>query len=238
MGDAFVLVHGAWHGGWCWRPVAERLRAHGHAVTTPTLSGLGERAHLLSERIDLETCIADIVNHIDYERLEGVVLIGHSFGGVVIEGVADRIADRLRRLISLDGVVLESGESAMSQVPPAVAEARLRAAADSPGGLTMPPPPASAFGIADANQARWVEDRLTPHPLKTYVSALHVRGRPGNGLPVDYIACSDPLYAGLIGAHRRAEAKGWRMHDLPTAHDAMVTAPLATADLLAAIAAS
>jgi pimeloyl-ACP methyl ester carboxylesterase len=237
-----VLVHGAFHGGWCWRDVAERLRARGHRVTTPTLSGLGERVHLLSDRIDLGTCVADIEQHIRFEDLDDIVLVGHSFAGAVITGMADRIGERnggrIGRLIYLDAVMLRPGETAMSQVPEPVAAERLRLARESPGGLTMPPPPASAFGVFDPGQAAWVESRLTPHPIKTYLSALQLRGPVGNGLPADYIVCTDPVYQGLAGAHARAGQIGWPIHDLRAGHDAMVTAPAATAELIAAIAAN
>jgi pimeloyl-ACP methyl ester carboxylesterase len=240
-----VLVHGAWHGGWCWRDVAERLRVRGHGVTTPTLSGLGERAHLLSDRIDLATCIDDIEQHVRFEDLDHIVLVGHSFAGGVITGVADRIGGRnggrnegrIGRLIYLDAVIQRLGETAMSQVPESVAAERLRLARESPGGLTMPPPPASAFGVFDPGQAAWVEDRLTPHPIKTYLSALQLRGPVGNGLPAAYVVCTDPVYPGLAEAHARAGQTGWPIHELRAGHDAMVIAPAATAELIDAIAA-
>lgn len=233
----FVLVHGAWHGGWCWKDVAERLRAAGHAVTAPTLTGLGERAHLLSDRLDLATCITDIRQHIVFEELDEIVLVGHSFAGPVITGVADAIPERIRRLIYLDALLLDDGESAMSRVPPAVAEQRLRLAQESSGGLTMPVPPASVFGIADKERAAWVESKLTPHPLKTYVSPLRIKALPGNGLRADYVVCTNPAYVGAAPAHERARQSGWPLHELATSHDAMVTAPAATAELFVTIAA-
>src|SRR5262245_27195504 len=101
----YVLVHGAWHGGWCWQAVARLLRAQGHQVTTPTQTGLGERRHLLRRGITLDVFVADIVNHIESEELKDVILVGHSFGGVSISGVADRIADRIRHLVYLDAVI-------------------------------------------------------------------------------------------------------------------------------------
>jgi pimeloyl-ACP methyl ester carboxylesterase len=232
-----VLVHGAFHGGWCWREVAERLRARGHRVTTPTLSGLGERAHLLSERIDLWTCIADIEHHVRFEDLGDIVLVGHSFAGGVITGVADRIGGQVGRLIYLDALMLRPGETAMSQVPEAVAEERVRQARMSAGGLTMPPPPASAFGVVDPDQAVWVEDRLTPHPIKTYLTPLDLNGAVGNGRPAAYVVCTDPVYTGLADSHARADETGWPIHELKTGHDAMVTAPAATAELIDVLAA-
>ena len=232
----FVLVHGAWHGGWCWRDVAAILRARGHAVTTPTQTGLGERAHLLSRAIDLATFVTDIETHILFEDLADVVLVGHSFAGPVISGVADRIPEGLSRLIYLDAQVLESGETPMSRMPEDIAAERIRQAEESSGGLSLPAPPASVFGVRDPHQTAWVESRLTPHPMRTYHCALTLSNSCGNGLPADYIVCTDPIYQPLQSARERARQAGWPMHELPTGHDAMVTEPGATADLLEAIA--
>ena len=233
----FVLVHGAWHGGWCWRAVAERLRGRGHAVTTPTLSGLGERAHLLTDRIDLQTHVTDIENHVCFEDLRDIVLVGHSYAGAVITGVADGLADRIGRLIYLDAVLSHDGEAVMDQVPKAAAEKRIRIARETGGGLAMPAPPASAFGVVDPDRSAWLESKLTPHPLKTYLSELHIRADAGNGLRADYIICTAPVYRGLDEAHARAGQTGWPIHELATGHDAMVIAPAETADLMEAIAA-
>src|SRR5262245_47912163 len=121
MTKTYVLVHGAWHGAWCWRDVAAALRAKGHHVTTPTQTGVGERSHLMSRDITLDTFVADIVNHIETEELSDVILVGHSFGGVSITGAADRIPSRLRHLVYLDGVILQDGHNVFSTVPPDVA---------------------------------------------------------------------------------------------------------------------
>ncbi len=233
----FVLVHGAWHGGWCWRHVAGILRDEGHRVTTPTQTGLGERAHLMSREIALATFVSDIENHIVYEDLTDVVLVGHSFAGGVITGVADRIAERLDRLIYLDATLLESGETPMSRMPDDVVEERMKLAQETSSGLSLPAPSASAFGISDALQAAWVESKLTPHPFNTYLSALSLENPPANGMPADYIVCADPVYLPLEAARQRARQAGWPMHDLTSGHDAMVSAPQATADLIKLIAA-
>ncbi len=114
----YVLVHGAWHGGWCWGKVAERLRAAGHRVFTPTLTGLGDRAHLIAPNVGLATHVEDVVATLEMEDLSDVVLVGHSFGGAVISGVADARADRIRRLVFLDSFLVQSGQSPFSQLPP------------------------------------------------------------------------------------------------------------------------
>lgn len=231
----FVLVHGAWHGGWCWRAVADRLRARGHAVTTPTLTGLGERAHLLNGAVDLHTHITDVENHILFEDLDDIVLVGHSYAGAVISGLAERMADRIGRLIYLDALLVHDGETCMDEFPKAVAEERIRFSREA-GGLAMPAPPAAAFDVTDPEQAAWLESKLTPHPTKTYLTKLRLGGIMGNGLPADYIICTDPLYVKAEAAHTRARQTGWPIHEFATGHDAMVIAPMETADLLAAIA--
>jgi pimeloyl-ACP methyl ester carboxylesterase len=240
MGQArtFVLVHGGGHGGWCWRDVALHLRTRGHRVTTPTLTGLGERAHLLDGSIDLETHIEDVANHLLFEDLCEVVLVGHSYGGAVVIGVADRLATRLSRLVLLDAFVLRDGETCMDLFDPEIARRRLQDAADCSGGLTFAEPDASAFGVFEPAQAAWVNALTRPHPVRTYTTPLRLEHEVGNGLPVDYIACTDPPYPAMAGMHARAKAAGWPFHELATGHDAMVSAPEATADLLERIAAA
>ncbi len=228
----FVLVHGAWHGGWCWSPVASILRGRGHTVVTPTQTGLGERSHLLSPAINLEVFIADIVNVLVWEELTDVVLVGHSFGGAAISGAADRAADRIRQLVYLDALILDNGQSGLSQLPADVREPRTRAAQRSSAGLTMPAPPPSAFGITDLVQTAWVGRRLTPHPFATYTSPLQLASPVAHGLPTSYIVCADPIYSPLAASRDWAKAHGWKMTDIASGHDAMVIAPVLLADLL------
>lgn len=233
----FVLVHGAWHGGWCWRDVADTLRSRGHGVSAPTLTGLGERAHLLSRAITLDTHITDVLAHLAAEDLSDVVLVGHSYAGAVVLGVADRARERIARLVLLDAVFPDDGETCMDALDGATRAARLRLAAESSAGLSLPVPPAAAFGVEDARGTAWLEAHLTPHPLRTYLTPLRLSAPRGNGLPCAYIACTDPAYAPLVPARARAAAAGWPIHDLATGHDAMVSAPQATADLLERLAA-
>ena len=225
-GQTFVLVHGAWHGGWCWRRVADRLRAAGHQVFTPTQTGLGERKHLLSKDITLDTFTTDIANVIEAEELGKVVLVGHSFGGNAISGVADRMPDRIRHLVYLDSLMIEGGKSPFDNLPADVVAARRKAADESSGGLSLPNPPPSAFGVSDAADTEWVKRRLTPHPLSTYTSKLNVKGAVGNNLPRTYIHCTNPSYAALQASRDWVKAQpGWRWAEISTGHDAMVTAP-------------
>ena len=145
-GKAYVLVHGVWGGGWTWTAVAERLRSQGHRVFTPTQTGLGERKHLLSRDTTLDTFVEDVANVLDVEDLRDVILVGHSFGGVPITGVADRMPERVRHLVYLDAVILQDGQSFLGTLPPEAA-ARLRAAArDGGNGMVLPPPPVEGLG--------------------------------------------------------------------------------------------
>ena len=232
-GQTFVLVHGAWHGGWCWSRVADRLRAAGHQVFTPTQTGLGERKHLLSKDITLDTFTKDIANVIEAEELTNVVLVGHSFGGLVISGVADAIPERFRHLVYLDSLVVERGKSPFDSLPADVAAARRKAAEESSGGLSLPAPPPSAFGVSDAKDTEWVKRRLTPHPLGTYSSTLNIKGPVGNNLPRTYIHCTNPSYAALQASRNWVKAQqGWRWAEIATGHDAMVMAPDEVARML------
>ncbi|SEJ59874.1 MULTISPECIES: alpha/beta hydrolase family protein [unclassified Variovorax] len=237
--STFVLVHGAWHGGWCWSRVASRLCAAGHAVFTPTLTGLGERRHLISPQVNLDTHIDDIVNLLQFEELERVVLVGHSYAGIVISGVADRAAAHLRQLVYLDSLLLEPGKSLFSDFPPAVVEQRLKAIRDTGGGVgaaaALPP---AAFGVKDPADAAWVARRLTPQPVGTYLQPLLLKAPLGNGLPRTYIECTGDPIATLEPTKARVRADaGWQLRTLATGHDAMVTAPGPLADLLAELAA-
>ena len=222
----FVLVHGAWHGGWCWSRVADRLRASGHRVFTPTQTGLGERKHLLSKDITLDTFTADIVNVIEAEELEDVVLVGHSFGGNAISGVADRMRERIRHLVYLDSLVVEGGKAPFDNLAAEVVAARRKAADESSGGVSLPNPPPSVFGVLDAADAEWVKRRLTPHPLSTYISKLNIKEPVGNHLPRTYVHCTNPSYAALQASRDWVKAQaGWRWAVIATGHDAMVSAP-------------
>ncbi len=229
-----VLVHGAWHGGWCWRDVAARLRAHGHTVFTPTLTGLGERAHLLRADTGLVTCIDDISHVVEAEELQQVVLVGHSFAGPVITGVADRMPDRLQQLIYLDALVAQHGQSALSLFSPEVQLERRRTI--DAEGLRMAIPSPEKFGVTDPQQQAWLKRRLTPHPLKAYTDTLQLTHPVGNGLPKTYIAVTDPWYPPLASLRDWIRTQpDWQWRELAAGHDAMITSPDALADMLHAL---
>ena len=134
----FVLVHGAWHGGWCWREVADLLRGRGHRVFAPTLTGLGERRHLMSANISLATFVADVAGVIEAEELEDIILVGHSHGGAVISGVADAMPERIRALVYLDATILQNGESAFGVLPAEVVDERRRKVLEAGGTPSRP----------------------------------------------------------------------------------------------------
>ena len=238
----YVLVHGAWHGGWCWREVAETLRSQGHRVFTPTQTGLGERRHLLSRDITLDVFVDDIANLMEAEELRDAILVGHSFGGCVISGVADRMPEAVRHLVYLDSQILEPGQIAFEVMPADVVAVRRKLAAEQGGGVAIPPPTlealSAAFGIpADSPELVWVSRRVTPHPLGTYESPLRLKNAVGNGRPCTYIACTAPFYAPLERARQWARRQsGWRWQEIATGHDAMVTAPAELARMLLAVA--
>jgi pimeloyl-ACP methyl ester carboxylesterase len=227
----FVLVHGAWHGGWCWQYVAESLRTAGHRVFTPTLTGLGERAHLLRADTGLATCIDDICAVILNEELDDVVLVGHSFAGPVISGVADRMPERLSQLVYLDALVVQHGQSALSVLRPEVQRERSRTI--DAEGLRMAIPEPDKFGVTDPVQAAWLRRRLTPHPLNAYTDPLQLRHALGNGLRKTYIAVTGPWYPPLAEIRDWIRQQpDWAWREIAAGHDAMVTSPAALSQLL------
>jgi pimeloyl-ACP methyl ester carboxylesterase len=235
--QTFVLVPGAWHGGWCWRDVATILRGAGHTVYSATQTGLGERSHLLSRDITVDTFVQDVANLIRWEQLEGVVLVGHSFGGLSISGVADRMPERLRQLVYLDSLILEDGQTPFSVVPNEIVAARLKAAEESSKGLSLPVPDPREIGLLRDEDQRFVVSRLTPHPLSTYTSPMHLRNPVGNGVPATYIHCSEPAYAPVAKSFAWARSRGWPIVELKTGHVAMVSAPAEVARELILLAA-
>lgn len=221
----FVLIHGAWHGGWCWQLLTPILEGRGHQVIAPTLAGLGDRASELSADITLDTHIDEIVDLLDRQRVQNAVLVGHSYAGVVISGVADRVPHRLRRLVFLDAVIVENGQT-------------LGGATLVGGKAGLPPMPASSFGVVDPVERAWVESNLTPHPANTFATPLRLTNPLGNGLRCIYVACTRPAMYGVGRYLQIARSRlGWQVEELATGHDAMVTAPAPLADLLVRVAA-
>ena len=228
----FLLVHGAWHGGWVWREMADLLRYQGYSVSCPTQTGLGERKHLISSDISLEVFIEDIVNHIISEDLHNIILVGHSFAGSTISGVADRLKDRIKQLIYLDAVILLNGQSPFDIAPDEVVKERTALAEKSEGKLSIPPPKAEAFGVFDVRKVITLESKLTPHPISTFRSKLILKNEVGNGLPLSYIICTDPIYKSLESSRQVVKKMNWPIFELKSGHNAMFTHPQETLNLL------
>lgn len=237
----FVLVHGAWHGAWCWRRVLPLLRAQGVEAHAVTLTGVGERAHLLSSEIDLSTHVQDVMGLIEAEELQQVVLVGHSYGGLVVTGVADRLLAqaprRLRHLVYLDAVVPRPGESWSSTHSADTVAGRVAAAAPS-GGLCFPPPDAEVFGLAGSDRD-WVNRRQTPQPLRVYQQLLEFDAARLARVSRTFVDCSAPALPTIAVSRQRVRSEpGWRVVEIATGHDPMVSAPHALADALLAVARS
>lgn len=236
---SIVLVHGAWHGAWCWRRVLPLLRAAGVDSHAVTLTGVGDRAHLMSPAIDLHTHVQDAVGLIEAEELKRVVLVGHSYGGMVITGVADRLQAAapgvLRHLVYLDAVLPYPGESWSS---PHSAETRAKRidAARASGGLHFAPPDAEVFGLQGADRD-WVNRRQTPQPFAVYQQPLDFDADAVARLPRSFIDCTSPALATIAAARQRVRSEpGWNLIEMATGHDPMVSEPDELAGHLIAIA--
>ena len=233
-GKTYVLVHGAYGGGWIWRDVAEGLRRQGHRVWTPTQTGLGERSHLLSRQITVDTHIEDVAKVIETDDIRDIVLVGHSYGGMSVAGVADRMADRIRHVVYLDALVPEDGDTAFKILPPGLEEARRKAAREHGGGVALPVPGPEAFPIPDGPAKEWFMRRLRPHPIGTYESPVRLSKPAGAGLPVTYVSYTNPPLASIEPSRQRARAKaGWRYMELAVPHDVEVPTPEKVVELLA-----
>ena len=236
----YLLVHGGFHGGWCWNRVAPLLRGAGHDVYVPTLTGLGERSHLLTPNVDLETHIQDLLQVMFYEDLHGVVLVGHSAAGAVITAVAERAPDRIAHVVYLDALIPANGQSYAELLPPPM-WAALREQATAHGeGWRLPPAPPHAFGLSDEADIAWAQARLSAQPMRPLEQPIRV-GNPATArLPHTIIDCTQGLRGPSIAADAVASAqvwteRGWGYHTLDTGHDAMITAPRQLADVLLAL---
>ena len=226
----FVLVHGAWHGGWCYRDSARALRAAGHTVLTPTHTGVGERAHQAAENITLETHIRDVCGAIEAEELNDVILCGHSYGGMVITGVAERMAARIKALVYLDAFIPEDRQSLIDCIklalPPEVAAVFLGAFYGSAkDGGRMAPIPAEMFNVLPANRA-WVDRRCVAQALATFEVPVLLSGAGDSIAQRVYILADgwDPSPFRHFAA--KVEGRpGWRVVKLACSHDVMVDMP-------------
>lgn len=218
----FVLVHGAWHGGWCWKKLTPLLTSAGHRVHAPTLTGLGERSHLLTPEVDLDTHIKDISALFHYEDVHDAILVGHSYGGMVVAGVAPSVAARLAGVVYLDAFLPEDGKALLDYVA-------LRA----PEGAWRLPPPGvpPRFGVSDAADVTWMEGRLSDQPLRTLTQPVRIASDISARVPHTFILCTKATQ--FVAAAERAKQRGFRYKELLSAgHDAMISQPAGLAKLL------
>jgi pimeloyl-ACP methyl ester carboxylesterase len=225
----FVLVHGACLGAWCWGRVAKLLAARQHTVVAPALTGLGERSHLLNPEIDLDTHILDVVNVITWQELRDVVLVGHSYGGMVISGVAERMEKSIASIVMLDAFFPADGQCAIDLLPPPVREAILKRARD--GATATPPPPAATANVNEADRA-WVDARCTPHPIKCFLQPAMVGGARDRIAKKTYIRAAGFPSAACDAGMSEARNKGWRTVEIAAGHLVMIDAPTQLADEL------
>ncbi|HZC56949.1 MAG TPA: alpha/beta hydrolase [Xanthobacteraceae bacterium] len=230
MAYTFVLVHGAWQGGWCWQRVADRLRGNGHKVFTPTLTGLGERSHLLRQGIDIGTHITDVVNVMKWEQLTDIVLCGHSYGGFVISGVAELMAPAIRSIVFLDAFLPNDGDTIRNLTSSAVQDA-IGAALQS-GALGMPPRPAEFFGVNAADR-EWVDSLCVPQPVGTFTDKIALTGARDKIARKTYIRAKNYANPGFDRAVTAVKSDpSWRLREAPSGHDVMVDAPERLTELL------
>jgi pimeloyl-ACP methyl ester carboxylesterase len=229
----FVLVHGAWHGGWCYKRVAQLLRKAGHEVYTPTLTGVGERVHLMTPAVTLDTHIQDILNVIRFEELADVVLCGHSYGGMVITGVADKVPDKIRSLVYLDAFVPNDGEALMDYLDLDM-KAGMRDDARLNGrGYLMSPIPAQVFKVNERDAAM-VDRMCVKHPLACFEQKIVLTGAHTRVSKHTYVLAADwgPPQPFVAVADRFRQDPHWKVVNFPCGHDVMVDLPQETADLL------
>ena len=221
----FVLVHGAWHGSWCWSRVRRLLQQQGHDVFTPTLTGVGERSHLLSEQVDLQTHILDVLNLVEWEELNDFVLCGHSYGGMIVTAVADRIPERLRSLVYLDAFVPGHGES-LADFAPISGDLLV-------DGWKSTPISSELFGVNAADRS-WVDRQCTMQSVACFRQPVQLTGGIARVRDIHYLYASG--WAGdkslFHPFYEKAKAQGWKTSEIDCGHDVMIDRPDAVVALL------
>ena len=227
----FILVHGAWHGGWCWQRVAEKLRTRGHDVFSPSLTGLGDRAHLLGPAINLSTHIADVTSLFQSYDLEDAILCGHSYAGFVITGVADLMAGSIRSLIYLDALVPDDGQCMFDTLPQAISNG-FRAQAVEGDGYSVPPMTAEDFNVNEAD-AQWINRKCSNHPLASFTEPLTLRGQHLTVSRRVYVLAAGFDHPGTKAAYESVKARsGWKCEIMQGGHDLMIDNPEAVTEVL------
>ncbi len=226
----FVLVHGAWHGGWCWRRVADLLEKSGHKVFAPTLTGLGERSHLLRGDINLDTHIADIVNLVKWENLSGIALVAHSYAGFPVSGAIEQIFDRVASAVFVDAFLPEDGQKSLDLASDFTRKATMEALGK--GEISQAPPPAARFSVNEQDCA-WVDSKLTPHPVGVQLQPIKLTGARERLAKKTYIRAPQypqPAFERYYLA-KKADPS-WRTYEVPCGHDVMIDMPKRLAEIL------
>jgi pimeloyl-ACP methyl ester carboxylesterase len=232
--NTFVLVHGAWHGGWAWRRVADRLRARGHVAFTPTLTGLGERVHLLQPGINASLHIADVLGLVRFEQLDDFVLVGHSYGGCVVSGLAEALPNAIRSIVFLDAFIPDNGDATIDLVQPAVQQVIRDALAR--GETTVPVRDAAAFKVNEKDRA-WVDALATPQPIGTMTEKLTLTGARERIPKKTYIRASGYPNVSFDKAYARVKGdRTWRTYEVPCGHDVMIDEPDRLTEILLEVA--
>lgn len=233
-----ILVHGAYHGGWCWQKVAPLLRRGGWSVFAPTLTGLGERSHLLSPEVDLSTHVADIVQLFNDINILRAVLVGHSYGGMVISGVAEVVSERIASMIYLDALVPMDGQCVFDILPGTRSRAGEIIVSGEAVKVIMPPDP-RAFGVTDPAAITWMKPLLTPMPWRCYAEPIKISSADAARIPRAYLLCSTQPAGELKRSHDssfgRAQGAHWRRQVIAGPHDIMVTDPAGLAQKILGI---
>jgi len=236
--STFLLVHGAWHSGRCWDRVVPLLEAAGHRVLAPSLTGYGDRAHLLGPEVGLDTHVEDIAGLICEEDLTDVVLAGHSYAGLVISSVANAVPERIAHLVYVDAMVPEDGETAVDVQP--ISQALIDQAAESGDGWRVPPlperpPPYGLFGVTDPADVAWLREMLSDQPVRCLQQPVHLDDPAAAAIPRTHIHCVGAKPAGITRRpvpEIQPNGSPSQVWELPTGHDCMITLPAELTELL------
>jgi pimeloyl-ACP methyl ester carboxylesterase len=234
--SSFVLMHGGWHGGWCWKKVAMLLRGRGHDVFTPSLTGMGDREHLCTPEVGLDTHTADILSLLRVEQLSDVILVGHSYGGVIMTLVADQIPSHLSALVYVDAVIPQAGVPGWEGFPPERQKQMLQGA-EALGGWRVPPPDPTAWGIENEADLQWLRACCSPHPIKTMRDVPQIRGAWQSVRTKHYILAGAKPNPRFVAHHHAVSTQtDWSTETIMGSHDLMVTHPSELANSLEKIA--
>jgi len=232
----YVCLPGAWMGAWSWTFVLERLRAAGHDARALPYRGVGERAAELSPDIDNDVFLADALAALERDDLSDVVLVGHSFGGLIASLVTDRLPGRIAHLVIIDGGIAQDGQSIFGRIPPHIVAKRKTLVQTVNGTEVLPFAPVGSLIIDDPELAAWTHRQLTPHPVACYTKPIRLYHPPGNGRPMTYIACTRPRYPVSAGMHEKVQAMPHiRFRPIEAGHNCIISAPQLVADELLAI---